>query len=310
METIEINNFTDLNSGANSYQSASISKFEGCLEYEILSRNKDLEYIDYLNLSAAVKVLGEFFDVNAAVITKESLICSAALGANGDTALEKAIDCDPISISGGTVGFSNEVSFEAAKLLSVLKIKNIIAPKFSKDAFSYLLDTNINIIKLDTPLHELLGFDAKDIKVTPFGILVQEQNNSKLSKETFNVVSKTKPTQQQAEDGIFGWKISKHLTSKSAIIAKDLSTKAIIQGKTNGAAATESAMDLACENSKDAVLIVDGVIDNNEIINAAAQGRIGLIIEAGDGENSSKILKLADKYELSMIHTKIRNNKY
>lgn len=41
-----------------------------------------------------------------------------------------------------------------------------------------------------------------DIKITPFGALVQEQNNSKLSKESFKVVTKTKPTQQQAEDAI------------------------------------------------------------------------------------------------------------
>ena len=50
-------------------------------------------------------------------------------------------------------------------------------------------------------------------------------------------------------------------------------------------------MDLACENSKDAVLALDGVVENEEVINAAIQGRIGLIIEAGDGTNSAKIAK-------------------
>ena len=35
-----------------------------------------------------------------------------------------------------------------------------------------------------------------DIKVTPFGALIEEQNLSKLSKETFKVVTKTKPTQE------------------------------------------------------------------------------------------------------------------
>ena len=310
METIEIRNFSNLPSGANNNQTAYISKNENCINYEILSRNKDLEYIDFLNLSSAIKIMGEFFDVNAVVITKEALLSSAALGATEDDALEKAIDCDPISICDATVGFSKEVSFEAAKLLSSMKIKNIISPKFSKDAFSYLLDTNINIIKVDTPLHELQAFETKDIKVTPFGTLIQEQNNSKLNKESFNVVTKNKPTQQQAEDGIFAWKLSKHLTSRSAIVAKDLSVKAIVQGKTSNVIAVENAMDIACENSKDAALVIDGSIDNNAIVNTAIQGRIGLIIEAGDCKNSSEIIKLANKYEISMIHTKITNNKY
>ena len=69
-------------------------------------------------------------------------------------------------------------------------------------------------------------------------------------------------------------------------------------------------MDIACENSKDAVMAVDGVIENEETINAAIQGRIGLIIEAGDGANSNKIAKLADKYNISIITTGLRNNKY
>lgn len=149
------------------------------------------------------------------------------------------------------------------------------------------------MIKINTPLQELLGFSAMDIKITPFGALVQEQNNSKLSKESFKVVTKTKPTQQQAEDAIFAWKVSKHLKSKSAVIAKDLATRAIIQGKTNGFITSELAMDYACESSKDAVLAVDGVIENKETVNAAIQGRIGLIIEAGDGEKSKEIVKFA-----------------
>ena len=78
----------------------------------------------------------------------------------------------------------------------------------------------------------------------------------------------------------------------------------------NGVVAAEKAMDLACENSKDAVLAVDGVIENEEVINAAIQGRIGLIIEAGDSKNSDKILKLAEKYNIVVIHTGIRNYKY
>ena len=310
MESIEIKDLRDISHGENVYQNAAVAKPENGIEYEILSRNKELEYADYLNLSACVRILGEFFDVNSVVIANESSICSAALGATAEDAFEKAIDCDPISVFGSSIGFSKEVSLEAAKQLPSMHIKNILAPAFSKEAFSYLLETDINIVKIDTPLHEVVGFDVKDIKVTPFGILVQEQNKSMLSKEAFNVVTQIKPSQEQAEDAIFAWKIAKHLKSKSAVVAKDLSTKAIIQGKTNMVTAVERAMDLACEYSKDAVLALDGVIENPRTLNAAIQGRIGLIIEAGDGKNSRDILNFADKYGLSMIFTKIRNNKY
>lgn len=311
METIEISNFTDLPYGENIHQSAAIAKIDEEIDYEILSKNKNLEYIDFLNLTEAVKILGEFFDVNTAVITKESYICSVALGSSIETAYEKAIDCDPLAIFEGTVGFSKTVTSTVAKQIKAMKIKNIIAPKFEQEALTILLKNNeINIIKVNTPLQELLGFNAKDIKITPFGALIQEQNQSKLTKNSFKVVSKARPTQQQAEDAIFAWKVSKHLKSKSAVIAKDLSTKAIVQSKTNDIICTELAMDYACESSKEAVLAIDCAIENIEAINAAIQGRIGLIIESGNGAKSNEICKLADKYELSMIATNIRNLKY
>lgn len=311
MENIEITKFNELSFGENINQEAAIAPIENGLEYEIVSDNDVLEYIDYLNLTKAIEILAEFFDVNAVAIAKENKLCSVALGSSIENAFEKIIDCDPLSVVGSTIGFTKELTLDVAKQVNAMKVRNIIATKISKEATEYLLNNSeINLIQVKSPLQELLGFNAKDIKVTPFGYLAQTQNDSKLTKSTFKVAGKTKPTQQQAEDAIFAWKIAKYSQSRCAVIAKDLVTRAIVQGRTNLAEATEYAMDIACENSKDAVLAVDGTIENEEVINAAIQGRIGLIIEACDGINSEKFVKLTDKYEISLIKTGLRNNKY
>ncbi len=310
MDAIEINNIEALSYGENPHQCAGISKISDGIEYEILSRNKNLEYIDYINLSENVKLLAEFFDVNSSVISKEGFICAVALGTTTEDAFTKVMETDPISITGSTAGFSKEIGIEVAKLLKTLKIKNVISTGYSKEAFSYLLDTDINMVVVKTPLHEIQGFCTKDIKVTPFGILVQEQNTSKLSKENFNVVSQTKPTKEQIEDAVFAWKISKHLKSSSVVIAKDLNAEAIVNSRSNMVVAVESAMDLACEKSKDAVMAIDCPIETSQVLNTAIQGRIGLIVESGDSNKSSEILKQADKYGISMIFTKIRNKRY
>lgn len=311
MNTIEISDFSDLPCGENTNQAAFLAPVEDGISYKILSSNQNLEYIDYLNLSKVIEILGEFFDVNTAAIAKENSLCAVALGSSSENAFYKIIESDPISITDSTIGFSKEVSLEIAKQLIAIRVKNVIASNFRKDALDLLLNHQcINIIQVTSPLQELLGFVTKDIKVTPFGYLIQEQNLSKLSKSSFKVKGKLKPTQEQAEDAIFAWKVVKHTKSKSAVIAKNLATKAIVQGNTNGIDIVENAMDIACETSKDAVLAVDGVIENEEIINAAIQGRIGLIIEAGDSNSSQKITKLADKYSLSLIATGIRNYRY
>ncbi len=310
MESIVIDNFTQLPSGENSTQQAMITSFDECIDYEIISRNKNLEYIDFLNLSEVVKILGEFFDVNCAVVSQETRICAVALGSDCQDAFTKAIDCNPLALDKSSVGFSKEVTIDVALQLNSLNVKNVLAPKFSKEAFAYLLETNLNLIIVKTPMHELQGFSAKDIKVTPFGVLVQEQNISKLAKDNFKVVSVSKPTSEQVEDAIFAWKVSKHLKSRSAVIAKDFATRGLAQGKYISAAAVDEAMDQACEYSKDAVLALDGVIEDKNVINTAIQGRIGCIIEAGNSSNSSKILKYADKYEIAVIFTNTTNNRY
>lgn len=310
METIEIKDFKDLPQGANPHQAAFVAPIRNGLDYEVLSHGDTPGFIDFLNLSQAVRIMSEFFDVCACTITKENLICAAALGADLDEAYAKVIDCDPLSTVGACAGFSRNVTLNIAKQLYSMKIKNVIAPGYDKEAFKYLLDTGIKIVKVNTPLHELQGFDAKDIMVTPFGVLIQEQNLSKLTKDNFTVVSETKPTQEQAEDAIFGWKVSKYLKNRSALIAKNLCTQAIIQGRPNEVISAEMGTDYACEQSKDSVLIVNETIEDAGVINAAIQGRIGLIVEPGGGKNSKEILKRANKYGLAVIYTKIKNNRY
>ncbi len=311
MESIEINEFKNLENGENLNQLAVLSEISDGLDYEILGDKKVLAYIDYLDLTKTVEVLAEFFDVPAAALAGEARLCAVALGSSTETAFEKILETDPVSLLNGTIGFTKEVTVELAMKLNAMKIRNIIAVNFAPEAVDYLQEySGINMIKIKSPLQELLGFDTKDIKVTPFGYLIQEQNASRLTKESFKVAGKIKPTQQQAEDAIFAWKIAKYTNSKSAIIVKDLATTAIVQSAVNLADAVEKAMDIACENSKDAVLAVDGVIEQTEVINAAIQGRIGLIIEAGDSEDSQRIIELADKYNISVIHTGIRNYRY
>ena len=311
MEEIIINDLKPLTSGENLHQSGYISPVENGLEYKILTENKDLEYADYLNLAEVSGILAEFFDVNTTAISKDGKLCSVALGSSIENSFEKAIDCNPACVVYSTIGFSKEVDLPTLKTAISMKIKNLIAPSFDKAAIEYLSKPKgINVIKINSPLQEVLGFDAKDIKVTPFGYLIQEQNFSKLTKSAFKVAGKIKPSQQQAEDAIFAWKVVKHCKSTAMVVAKDLSTKAIVQGNLNATNAAENALDFACENSKDAVLAIDTCIDTEQVINTAIQGRIGLIIESGDNIKSAELSKICDKYNISLIQTGIRNNRY
>ena len=137
----------------------------------------------------------------------------------------------------------------------------------------------------------------------------QAKYESELNKDTFKVVTQTKPTTEQIEDAVFAWKIAKYAKTHSVVIAKDFKTSAIAQGHLNPIIAVEEALNIACDSSKEAVMALDSTIAAIDCINAAAQGRISLIIHSGGSPKDAELIKLADKFKIAIISTGIKNTR-
>ncbi len=299
---------TNLLHGENPHQKAQL--YSGnILSYEVIA-NKELTYNNLCDMNTAVAICSEFYDVCAAVIVKNSMPFGIALGTAVDEAYLKAVDCDPVNIFDAAIAFTKQINVNTAKKLASAHVKIVIAPNFDEDTANILLDANIKLIKLITPLKDYKTFLDKEIKVTPFGILVQNCDKSILEKNSFKVVSKKKPTTEMIEDMVFAWKIIKHARSKAAVVVKDLKTAGIAQGHGNLRDAIDIALDKACENSKDAILVTDYTISLKNEISDAAQARIAAIIQPGNSCNDAEIAATADKYELVMVQTGIRQLKH
>lgn len=300
----------DLRYGENPHQGASLYSNDNEADYEILW-GKELSYNNILDMTAAVNVVSEFYDVPATAIVKHTMPCGVALGKDVQDAYQKAFECDPISAFGGIVAFTKEVNTEVAKLLNSVFLEVVVAPDFDEEALEILkTKKNIRLVKLNTPLEEYKKINNEEIKVTPFGVLIQDSDKKELDKDTFKVVTKTKPTAEQIEDAIFAWKVCKHAKSNAIVIAKDFKTLAIGQGQTSRIAAMEWALDYACDGAKDAVVASDGFFPAVDNIQAAAQCRIGLIIQPGGSIKDEEVIKEADKYNIAMITTGIRHFKH
>lgn len=283
--------------GENSYQTASIEENDKTIDYDV---HGELSFVDIMTISKGLNIISEFFDVNAVVTALNNGVCAAALGKSLEDAYKKTIDSNPVDYMNAIVLVSAEVNSEIAKLLA--KSNKIVAPKFTPQAIELLEKRGITYVSIKTPLKDFKQFLQNDVKVTPLGTLVQSPNTSELSKETFKVVSKTKPNVEQIEDAVFAWKIAKHVNSRAIVIAKDLRTSAISQSSVS----SEFAIDYACDASKDAILASDMPITIHDI-NAAAQGRIALIIVPFA---ANEIINAADKFNISVITTGITNILY
>ena len=282
--------------GVNCSQTALFEPNDKMTDYET---SANLSYMDLLSVYRGLNTVSEFYDVNAAISVTAVGICAAALGQTAEDAIKAIIDADPIDYMASTTVLSKEVDSDIAKLLKEAHL--IVAPSFTKNAKEYLDRHEVRYVTIKTPLKDYKKYLSNETKITPLGTLTQAPNLSELSKDSFKVVTKTKPTTEQVEDAVFAWKVAKHANSHAIVIAKDLKTTAIAQGLQS--AMIEYALDYSCEKSKDAILASDSGLTLHDI-NAAAQGRIALIIVPFA---SKEMIAAADKYNIALITTGFTN---
>lgn len=309
--TMFLNKEGNLRYGENPHQKAALYKTNyKSAEYEFLN-GKELSYNNILDMTSALNIVSEFYDVNAVAIVKHNTPCGVALGKSINEAYLKAFDADPISAFGGIIAFSKPVNKEIAKHASSIFLEVIIAPDFEPKALEILkTKKNLRLIKLNTPLKEYKTLIQKDYRVTPFGTLVQDIDSKELDKDSFEVVTKKKPTAEMVEDMVFAWKVCKHVKSNAIVIAKDFKTLAICGGQTSRIDAMETALNRACDGAKDAVAASDGFFPAIDNIQAAAQCRIAGIIQPGGSIKDKEVIAAADKYDMVMITTGIRHFKH
>lgn len=297
----------DLRYGENPHQKAALYNFAEEVDYEILN-GKELSYNNIVDICSALDIVSEFYDVNAVSIIKHNNPCGVALGSDINDAYLKAFDCDPISAFGGIIGFSQKVTLDVAKHACNVFLEVLVAPDFESAALELLKQKkNLRLIKLNTSLDEYKKLKNLDIKALPFGVLVQDADRKDLDKDTFKVVTKKKPTTEQVEDMIFAWKVAKYAKSNAIVIVKDKKTIGIGLGQTSRIAAMEIALNQSCDDAKDAVIASDGFFPAIDNIQAAAQCRIGAIIQPAGSIKDKDVIETCDSLEIAMVTTGIRH---
>ena len=300
---------TDFKFGENSHQGASLYKSDAMIDYEVVNGG-ELSYKNILDMTTLIQILSEFYDVNATIMVKNAMPCGVALGTSLTDAFNKAFDCNPVSILGSCIGFSKILDTETAKKIHLSDFELVMAIGYDKEALEILKKKpELKVIKINTPLEEVKISVREEVKITPFGILLQDADRGDFNKDTFKVVTKRKPTSEEIEDAIFAFKIAKHSKSKAVVIAKNFKMLSIAQGQTSFADACDWVMTYACDDTKGSVMAYDGIIDTVDGIHVATTGRVALVIQAGSSYNEKEVIKTCDKYEISMITTGITHHK-
>jgi len=195
---------------------------------------KKMSFNNWLDADAVLKMLWQFKEPFATAF-KHLNPSGASQKDDMLEALKGAWECDPLSAFGGIVGVNRTFTKELAEYLTDGKfLEAVIAPKFEDDALEVLsAKKNLRVLEIDTKMPERPGYDIRQIYG---GFLVQEFDYTEIKPEDLIYLEDKgikRPTDEQIEDALFGWKVNRRTKSNTVLLVKDKTTIGIGAGQQN-----------------------------------------------------------------------------
>lgn len=302
----------ELRYGENPHQHAAFYKDMQEIELSIAEakqlQGKELSFNNIIDLSAALDIVREFAEP-AAVVIKHTNPCGAAIGESLSLAYKQALACDPLSAFGSIVGLNRIVDRDTARLISSAGfVECIIAPTFEEDALEILKEKK-NLRLLQLPDFRGKG-DTTDFKRVMGAVLVQDEDTQDIKRSELKVVTKVKPTEQQVESLLFGWKIAKYVKSNAIVLCQGKKTVGVGAGQMSRVDSVIIAVRKAGERTKGSTLASDAFFPKADGVEKAIASGVKAIIQPGGSLRDDEVIKAADKAGIAMVFTGMRHFKH
>lgn len=302
----------DMRYGENPHQSAVFYKetlpVAGALAEATQLHGKELSYNNINDANGALDLLREFTEPTI-VACKHSNPCGVSTAANVAVAFKQAYESDPVSVFGGIITSNRVIDKDTAEQIAKIFIEIVVAPGFTDEAMEILTQKkNIRLLKLESinaPIDKAKSFDMKKVLG---GLLVQEYDTTVI--EDIKVVTKTKPTEEQLKDMVFGMKVVKHAKSNAIVIVKNNVTLGIGTGQVNRVWACQQAIEHSLTPTENAVLASDAFFPFGDVVEAAHKAGLTAIVQPGGSIRDQESIDLCDKYGIAMVFTGMRHFKH
>lgn len=307
---LEFSKLQDLRYGENPHQKAALykekGKNKGLINFRQL-QGKELSFNNLLDLNSAFELAKEF-QRPAAVIVKHNNPCGVAEAKSLDKAYFLAWKCDPLSAFGGIVALNRRLDFKTAKVITKSGfLECIIAPSYDKEALRLFKEKkNLRLLELNL-LEQIKEFDFKRITG---GLLFQDKDLETLDLNNLKIVTKKKPTKLQLKSLIFGFKVAKHTKSNAIVFTQGTRTVGIGAGQMSRVDAIIIAKRKAAQLTKNSCLASDGFFPKIDAVREAIKAGVKAIIQPGSSIADTEIIRICDKYKISMVFTGIRHFKH
>lgn len=309
--SLELAKDSDLRYGENPHQKAALYTTEesgGIAKAEQL-HGKEMSFNNYVDAEAAWNLVQDFDELACAII-KHTNPSGVGVGANNLEAYNRALATDPVSAFGGIVAFNRLVDAEAAKKVNEVFTEVVVAPDYDSDALEiFKTKKNLRVLRVEPKRNS----DNLEYKQISGGVLVQNQDVYRVTKNDLRVVSKRQPTAEEIRALLFAWKVCKHVKSNAIVFANEFQTVGVGAGQMNRidsvriAAMRAERTELALKNS---VLASDAFFPFRDGVDEAAKFGISAIAQPGGSVRDEEVIQAADEHGLAMVFTGIRHFKH
>ncbi len=305
---LHLEKVADLRYGENPHQRASLYRdpsFEGTslARSEKLS-GKPLSFNNYRDLDAALTMILDF-DEPFAAIFKHASPCGAATASSLAQAYQDALECDPLSAYGSVIGLNRKVDLETAHRIDQTKfIECCLAPDYAPEALEVLKQKkNRRFLRCG----RLKRGEAPELKFIRGGVLWQEEDTRIIEEADLQVVTKRRPSPQEIESLLFGFKVVKHIKSNAIVLVQDKKTVGIGAGQPSRVDAVIISTRKAGERAKGSILASDAFFPMRDGIDEAAKAGVRAIIQPGGSKRDAEAIAAADERGLAMVFTGVRH---
>ena len=265
---------------------------------------KELSFNNFLDLDAAMGVVGDFAEP-AAAIFKHTSPCGAATARTLVQAYRDALDCDPLSAFGGVIGLNRLVDVETAEavLEGITKygfMECIIAPGYDPKALDMLK------AKRDLRLLEMPGLkapDTYDFKRVCGGLVVQGLDLFAKDEPELTFPCAKQVPAELIPTLKFAWRVARWVKSNAIVIARDTKTVGIGGGVTSRVDAVWLAVRKSGDRARGGVLASDAFFPKPDAIQAAADAGVVAIVQPGGSLGDQEAIDMCNRLGIAMAFT-------
>lgn len=269
---------------------------------------KEISYNNLLDIDAATQLIAEFEDTTFAIL-KHNNACGVATRSPLVEAWKAALAGDPVSAFGGILITNRPVDAITAEEANKIFFEVIIAPGYSEDALSILMQKKNRIILVQKKQIET----TKSFRSILNGALMQERDLKVETVDDLKLVTNTPFTPRQAADMLFANKIVKHSKSNAIVLAKDQQLFASGVGQTSRVDALKQAIEKARSFGFDlegAVMASDAFFPFADCVEIADKAGIKAVVHPGGSIRDNESVEYCNAHGMAMAMTGFRHFKH